>query len=473
MDVQKFINGIDECSQKFYYKSGVLFCEKIAIREVKTWLKEHRISRNSPTFVFSRNQIISNVSSYSLALKKLERKTKLNYALKANMNPTIVCIMRDLGCSVTLVSGFELELALRLCFEPEHIVFNGNGKQDWEIELAVSVGCLLNVDSLFNVKQTTGVCRRLQKQARILLRVNPDIDAKVHKYNTTGKSGSKFGVSADSLDDVLEEISSEPLLQLVGLHCHLGSTITDVSVFRDCTRAILALYRQLRSRGFETLTCLNLGGGLGIDYKRHASFTQPSSQADQATDILTPVQIPTPEDLVQAIDEALGKEEVSLILEPGRSLIGNAGILLTTVLGVKHGRQKNYIVTDGAMTEVIRPALYEAYHHIDLAEPTQETDSQKLLFDVVGPVCESGDFLGKDRYLSIPHEGCCLAVFDVGAYCASMSSNYNMRPRAAEVLVSGEKLELIRRPDSLEDILTPYNFNMCIRNGTDGLPALR
>ncbi|XP_060566685.1 uncharacterized protein LOC132725567 [Ruditapes philippinarum] len=442
-------------SKAFKYQNGFLFCENVSVGEIKVWLKNQGIARVTPAFVYSKSQIEENVLSYQNALSALKRNTQLNYALKANFNPSLVRIIKSLGCSLTLVSGFELELSLKLGFQPENIVLNGNGKELWEIELAVRNGCLLNIDGMFNATQTTSVCRKLQKKARILLRINPNIDPMVHKYNSTGIGGSKFGIQKEDLNDVLREIESEPLLQLVGIHCHLGSTITDIGIFRECTEMMSQLFSNLKNEGFEHMKYINLGGGLGIDYTKHiAMTTDPETINGMET---KPLVIPTPADVVKVIDEVLGDKDISLILEPGRSLIANAGILLTSVLGVKKSEPKRYIVVDGSMTEVIRPALYSAYHHVDICEPSQVEDAHKMLYDVVGPVCESGDFLGKDRYLTTPHEGCTLAVFDAGAYCSSMGSNYNMRARPAEVLVNGNKLELIRRPDSLDDILGPYN----------------
>lgn len=444
-------------SDVFQYKDGILFCENLSVTEIKAWLKGRGLKQCTPVFIYSKLKIETNVQNYLNSFKCLKRKARLNYALKANMNPTLVGIMKSLGCSLTLVSGFELKLALKLGFTPEHMVLNGNGKELWEIELAVINGCLLNIDSMFNLQQTITVCRRLQKQTRVLLRLNPDIDPKVHQYNCTGKHGSKFGIQETHLNAVVGELRSEPLIQLVGIHCHLGSTITDIEIFRESASVMLKHFLKLKDQGFTDIKYINLGGGLGIDYTKHAEETTAAPKLSNGGAM--PFNIPTPSDLVRVVDEVFGDEDISLILEPGRSIIGNAGILLTSVLGVKPGDQKSgYIIVDGSMTEVIRPALYSAYHHIDLAEPSQCANKQKLLCDVVGPVCESGDFLGKDRYLTTPHEGCLLAVFDVGAYCASMASNYNMRAKPAEVLISGDKIQLIRRPDTLEDILAPYNI---------------
>ncbi|XP_052248984.1 uncharacterized protein LOC127856863 isoform X3 [Dreissena polymorpha] len=524
-------------SDYFALQNGYLFCENVDVKSIKAFMEESDFETKSPVFVYSKNQIISNIESYKETLKSINREACLNYAMKANMNPAVLELMRDRGCSVTLVSGFELRLALRLGFEPSRIVLNGNGKQGWEIELAVERGCLLNIDGWFNLQQTIAACRRLKKVARVLLRINPNIDAKVHKYNTTGTSGSKFGIEMFQMSHVVEALRHEPLVHVVGVHSHLGSTITDIDVFRKSAKAMMKEFSSLKASGFQHMKYINLGGGLGIDYTRHASRTMKASLKTTA-DFQKPIgeRNATPRGIVDAIHQELAPE-VSLILEPGRSLIGDAAVLLTRVLGVKHGAEKSYIVVDGSMTEVIRPALYGAYHHIELVEPTSQiisngcpeqgvkngvfenehtenrvtnshfeqqvqndntenrfqtvnsdngvryghlehgfqiADAQNVqncqqfdnspvnvqerrVYEVVGPVCESGDFLGHDRLLATPHEGCHLAVFDVGAYCTSMSSNYNMRPRPAELLVDGSKVRVIRQPDSFETMLQCFN----------------
>ncbi|XP_052768686.1 uncharacterized protein LOC128208963 isoform X2 [Mya arenaria] len=512
----------------FEYTNGELFCESVSVSSIKDFLQKQSFKTVSPVFVYSKNQIVSNVNAYKLAMKKLEINAVLNYAMKANMNPTVLKIMKDLGCSVTLVSGNELALALKVGFDLRTMILNGNGKQKWEIELAVKHGCLLNIDGMFNLEQTIEVCRRLGTKARVLLRVNPNIplDDGVHQYNRTGVHGSKFGIERRELAAMAEVVCREPLLELQGLHCHLGSTITDIRVFRCAAEAMLADIRELRKHDFPNIRVINLGGGLGIDYTKRSSSTQNPCANEKSAIDNAKRGIPTPSEVISVIDSVFKDDDVSLILEPGRSLIGNAVILLTEVIGVKHGHHMNYIVVDGSMTEVVRPALYGAYHHIDLAQPSHvtnadthtndrshvttsdtqyitaqhrqmtKTDGQtenpfsftsgkenpaelgkrtptdgrsdevnegwgsgRQTYEVVGPVCESGDFLGHARSLRTPHTGCLMAVFDVGAYCGSMASNYNMRPRPAEVMVDGKEVKVIRRPDTFDDILRPYTWD--------------
>ncbi|WAR23678.1 DCDA1-like protein [Mya arenaria] len=312
----------------FEYTNGELFCESVSVSSIKDFLQKQSFKTVSPVFVYSKNQIVSNVNAYKLAMKKLEINAVLNYAMKANMNPTVLKIMKDLGCSVTLVSGNELALALKVGFDLRTMILNGNGKQKWEIELAVKHGCLLNIDGMFNLEQTIEVCRRLGTKARVLLRVNPNIplDDGVHQYNRTGVHGSKFGIERRELAAMAEVVCREPC----------------------AAEAMLADIRELRKHDFPNIRVINLGGGLGIDYTKR---------------------------VISVIDSVFKDDDVSLILEPGRSLIGNAVILLTEVIGVKHGHHMNYIVVDGSMTEVVRPALYGAYHHIDLAQPSHVTNA--------------------------------------------------------------------------------------------------
>ncbi|KAL3874240.1 hypothetical protein ACJMK2_037283, partial [Sinanodonta woodiana] len=222
----------DSCSIGFYYDGGFLFCEDVAVKNIKTALKASGIFPSTPFFLYSKNQIIQNIQSYQKPFAELGIPYNINYAMKANMNPSVLNLIKECQCSMTLVSGLELRLALEIGFKPEHLLLNGNGKQDWEVELAVSSGCLLNIDSEFNLQQTNYLCKQLKKTASVLLRVTPDIDPKVHPYVSTGQKSTKFGLPIQDIDQILELIQEEPLIQLVGLHCHLGSCIYDIDIFR-------------------------------------------------------------------------------------------------------------------------------------------------------------------------------------------------------------------------------------------------
>lgn len=269
------------------------------------------------------------------------------------------------------------------------------------------------------------------------MRINPDIDPKVHPYVSTGLADSKFGIENDKIDHYLQRIKEcGEHIQLLGVHCHIGSTIKDVKIFKDAATIMAEFVNQIRAEGFD-LQYLNLGGGLGIDYDRQG-------KAD----------IPTPKDLLDEIRQQILDMNLKLIIEPGRSLVGNTSIFVSKVIGVKSNGSKNFIVVDGSMSELIRPSLYGAYHHIELAEPS--TGEEKV-FDVVGPVCESADFLGKARELRTPKENDCLVVYDTGAYCQAMSSTYNLKLTCAEYWVDGTDLRQIRKAQNLDLFLEQFN----------------
>ncbi|CAG2198816.1 lysA [Mytilus edulis] len=491
--------------EEFCFRNGVLHIENVSVQDIIPISQED----SEPVYVFSKQKILSNIRNYKKELNKQSFPWTLNFSMKANANPSILQIFKENGCSLTLVSGLELKTALELKFPTEDLVLNGNGKQNWEIDLAIQNGVLLNIDSVFNLQQTVSACKRANKPARVLLRVNPDIEVDVHEHVITGKIGSKFGVDETAFDEVVTILQNEQLLTLVGLHSHLGSTIDDVAVIAESTEKVSKIFRNLKAKGFSSMKYINIGGGLGISYRKKELetlawkniaesrkhklenvFNEISSHSDFQS-ILTDFKsnkisasqfvelignickednpqtveklkrplgvrgiMPTPADLIQRIKPYID-DDAHLIIEPGRSLIGNAAILLCRTLGCKESGDKSFLVVNGSMNEVIRPSLYNAYHHIELAEPT---DGDKKIYDVVGPVCESGDFLGKNRLLSTPHVNCLLAVFDTGAYCGSMSMTYNMRPRAAEIMVDNDTVKVIRRADTYEYLMKPYRI---------------
>ncbi|XP_064603368.1 uncharacterized protein LOC135468845 [Liolophura sinensis] len=507
-----------------YVRDGYLYCGYLRVVDIKKGV-ESRFEQSgvsgsaTPFYLYNQARIEYNLDSYTSALDKLAIPYILGYAAKANHNLEILSVLRkhSQAVSLTLVSGNELLLALKAGFEPRNLVLNGNGKKRWELKLGVEKGCLINVDSEFGLYHTVKVCNDLGKSARVLLRINPDIDPDVHPYISTGLGETKFGVELDGLEPLLEKIRDEPLIQLVGLHSHLGSTIDNTRVFRESVEKMLELTNKVKQMGFKDIKYIDIGGGLGINYAKYANRTLSNQHhaitwdADKPREILQlvseklkaypetreilrtliggledktlslpqfvdkvdslladhpavlravnhllpddhqlQISVPTPEDLISSIQNLLQDADLTLILEPGRSIVGDCGCLVTEVIGCKKNGKKNFIVVDGAMTEVIRPSLYGAYHHVELAEPT--SDPEFRVFDVVGPVCESGDFLAKDRLLAKPHEGCTLVVFDAGAYCSSMGSNYNMRARPAEVMVDGNTWRIIREPETFDDL---------------------
>lgn len=411
----------------FHYKNGYLYCEDMKIKDIQQQVP------SSPFYLYSLAQLEANYAAYAHALEGMD--AFVGYAIKANNNLTLLKRLREMGSGAVLVSGNELQIALTAGFDPRQTIFNGNGKTLDELCLAVEHNVLINVDSEFDLVHIQRAAAQSDKIADVLIRINPDVDPEVHPYVSTGIKNSKFGIRNERLDWFLSEIRKDARLNLVGVHCHLGSTIKKVRVFRDATERMVAFIRAIQAEGFS-LRYLNLGGGLGIDYER------------------TGEEIPTPRDLVDSIRDLL-PEDITLIIEPGRSIIGDTAVFVNRVTGVKTNGSKHFIVTDGSMAELIRPSLYDAYQHIQFIEPV---DGKVETYDIVGPVCESADFLGKARLLPTPDEGVGLVVCDAGAYCHAMSSNYNLKMRPPEYLVSGDKLTCIRRVETLEDYLRVFDI---------------
>lgn len=406
----------------FHFEDGYLYCEGLRVKEIQEQLP------HSPFYLYSLAQLEANYRAYENALDGID--SIVGYAVKANNNLSILKHLRSLGSGAVLVSGNELRIALAAGFEPRRAVFNGNGKTLEELRLAVEHEVLINIDSEFDLAHIRRAAAELDRRADLLIRINPDVDPQVHPYVSTGIKNSKFGIRNERLAWFLTQIRRDPRLNLAGVHCHLGSTIKKVRVFRDATELMAGFMQSIRDEGFD-LRYLNIGGGLGIDYEHSGE------------------EIPTPGDLIDSIRDLLSDGTV-LIIEPGRSIIGDAAVFVNRVTGVKSNGNKRFIVTDGSMAELIRPSLYDAYQHIQFIEPV---DGELGEYDVVGPVCESADFLGKDRELSEPHEGAGLVVRDAGAYCHAMSSNYNLKMRPPEYLVDGDRLSCIRRAETFEDYL--------------------
>lgn len=387
----------------------------------------------SPFYLYSKPQITRNFEAYREALEGL--RSIVGYAIKANNNLKILQHLRALGCGAVLVSGNELRLALHAGFDPKRCIFNGNGKLLKDLVLAAEEGVFVNVDSEFDLGNIVTAARVAGKKVPILLRINPDVDPQVHPYVATGNKNSKFGIRNEKLQWFLDAVKSHPNeLNLVGVHCHLGSTITKVDIFRDAAVLMVNFIDQIRAQGFN-IEYLNIGGGLGIDYHHTGAI------------------LPTPMDLINTVRELVIDRDLNLIIEPGRSVIANTCCLVNRVTGVKTNGTKNFIVIDGSMSELIRPSLYGAYQHIELISPPLP-DTEISTFDVVGPVCESADFLGKDRELPTPSKGAGLVVHDAGAYCMSMASTYNLKMRPPEYWVEEDgSVSKIRHDETFDDHL--------------------
>ncbi|EOA36884.1 hypothetical protein CARUB_v10008967mg [Capsella rubella] len=418
-------SSFDHCFKKS--SDGFLYCEGTKVHDIMESVERR------PFYLYSKPQITRNLEAYKEALEGV--RSVIGYAIKANNNLKILEHLRSLGCGAVLVSGNELRLALRAGFDPTKCIFNGNGKLLEDLVLAAQEGVFVNVDSEFDLNNIVEASRISGKQVNVLLRINPDVDPQVHPYVATGNKNSKFGIRNEKLQWFLDEVKAHPKeLKLVGAHCHLGSTITKVDIFRDAAVLMVEYIDEIRRQGFE-VSYLNIGGGLGIDYYHAGAI------------------LPTPMDLINTVRELVLSRDLNLIIEPGRSLIANTCCFVNHVTGVKTNGTKNFIVIDGSMAELIRPSLYDAYQHIELVSPTPP-EAEVTKFDVVGPVCESADFLGKDRELPTPPQGAGLVVHDAGAYCMSMASTYNLKMRPPEYWVEEDgSITKIRHAETFDDHL--------------------
>ena len=352
------------------------------------------------------------------------------YAVKANGNLSVIRHFAQLGSGFDTVSAGEIARVLAAGGDASKIIFSGVGKTEAEMEYALGAGIkCFNVESLPELERLNDVAGRLGKIAPISFRINPDVDAKTHPYISTGLKANKFGIAMRDAEQAYQRAASLPHIQIIGVDCHIGSQLTDLSPLIAACERLIALIDRLATQGI-TLQHLDLGGGVGIVYK------------DEHT--------PDLHAYAQAVEPLLKARGLSLVLEPGRSLVGNAGVLLTRVEYVKHGEEKNFVVVDAAMNDLMRPALYQAYHAV---ENVSRPDAPKITADIVGPICETGDFIGKERQIGAA-QGDILAVRSAGAYASSMASNYNARCRAAEVLVDEQgNSRLIRRRETLDDLL--------------------
>ncbi|MFM2397360.1 MAG: hypothetical protein RLZZ144_610 [Pseudomonadota bacterium] len=406
-------------SDFFHYQQDKLFVENVALADVAN-------NFGTPCYVYSQAALIDGYQQFSQALQA--REHLICFAVKSNPNLAILNVFARQGAGFDIVSGGELQRVLAAGGEANKVVFSGVGKTEAEMTLALEAGILcFNVESVAELERLNTVAGRLGKIAPISLRVNPDVDAKTHPYISTGLKQNKFGVAYSEAIATYQKAAALPHLRITGMDCHIGSQLTEVSPFIAATEKILALVDELASLGI-VLEHLDLGGGLGICYDDET----PPSIAEYAHALLAALR---------------GRTE-KLIVEPGRVLVGNAGVLLTRVEYIKPGEEKNFAIVDAAMNDLMRPALYDAYHAIQAVE---NTATEKHIYEVVGPICETGDFIGHARELSI-NAGDVLAVMSAGAYGMSMSSNYNTRPRAAEVMVVGAKTHLIRERETVAQL---------------------
>ncbi len=388
----------------------------------------------TPLFVYSKQWMLDALSAYQRGFAGSD--ALICYAMKANSSLGILRVFAEAGCGFDIVSGGELKRVLAVGADPSKIIFSGVGKTRAEMRQALEAGiACFNVESEAELDVLSTVALETDQRARISIRINPNVDPKTHPYISTGLKGNKFGVAHDRAVEVYRHAAALPGIEVVGIDCHIGSQITEASPYLDALERVLDLVEAIETAGIP-LHHIDFGGGLGIDY---------NGDTPPAADVLW-------KQLLARID-ARGFGDRRLIVEPGRSLVGNAGVCVTEVLYTKPGEDKNFCIVDAAMNDLPRPAMYQAFHRIEAVTPrTKPGAGSATVYDVVGPVCESGDWIGHDRELDV-QAGDLLAVLSAGAYCMSMASNYNSRGRAAEVLVSEDSATLIRRRETDEDQL--------------------
>ncbi|MBI4685948.1 MAG: diaminopimelate decarboxylase [Nitrospirae bacterium] len=404
----------------FKYKKKELYAEDVKVKKLIELY-------GSPLYIYSHKTLLRHFKAYNNAFGRYPHI--ICFALKANSNTAILRIFAKNGGGADIVSGGELYTALKAGISPKKIVYAGVGKTDDEIRFALRSKILMfNVESEDELKKINHIAGEMKTKAPIALRINPDIDPETHPYISTGLKEHKFGIPIEDAIQYYKTASRLKNIKVMGIHKHIGSQITKISPFVDALKRILILIEELTYKGVE-IKYLDIGGGLGISYKDE--------------------EPPVPKELAQHLLPLLKGKEMTLIMEPGRSITGNAGILVTKVLYLKQGYEKEFIIVDAGMNDLIRPSLYGAYHRI---LPITKKKRPDTFADVVGPICESGDFLAKEREIPEVKQGEYLAVMSAGAYAFSMSSNYNSRPRPAEVLVKGKEHFLIREREAYHDI---------------------
>ena len=405
----------------FDYRDGELWAEQVRVRDLAERF-------GTPLYVYSARTLARHYRAFDSAMQGLDHLTC--FSVKANGNVGLLRLMGRLGAGVDIVSGGELHRALKAGIEPRKIVFSGVGKQEHEIREALATDILMfNVESAQEMEMIGRIAAEMSREARISIRINPDVDPKTHPYISTGLKKNKFGLDILEATGLYLLAKEMPFLEPVGIDCHIGSQLTQIGPFAEALGKLLDFVDQLRQSGVA-IRYFDLGGGLGITYNDE--------------------EPPLPEELGRVIAKSLAGKPLTVILEPGRAIAGNAGILVTRVLYTKRTPVKKFVIVDAAMNDLVRPSFYGAYHRIGEVSPQAR---QLEVVDVVGPICESADFLAQDRALPALKPGERLAVFSAGAYGFTMSSQYNSRPRAAEVMVDGDQTALIRRRETYDDLI--------------------
>ena len=405
----------------FDYHSGVLHAEGVSLIDIAD-------QYGTPAYIYSRKTIESNWEELDIALTKFNHL--VCYAVKANSNIAVLNLLAKIGSGFDIVSKGELQRVIKAGGDPANVVFSGVGKSTDEVKFALeqNIKCF-NVESESELVRINSIASELDVQAAVSLRVNPDVDAETHPYISTGLKENKFGIAFDSARDIYQQAAAMQNINVVGIDCHIGSQLINLAPFEDAFNRISGLIEELKQLGIE-LKHIDIGGGIGIVYQDE---TPPS--IDQ---------------YIEIISNTLAQHDLEIIIEPGRSIVGNAGILLTRVEYLKTTPEHNFAVVDAAMNDLIRPALYSGWH--DIKRVIEASNAEELFYDVVGPVCETADFLGKGRKLKLEQDDL-LATFSAGAYGFTMASNYNSRPRVVELLVDGNQIHEIRKRESIEDLM--------------------
>ncbi len=407
----------------FVYKNGELYCEGVSVKSVA-----ERVG--TPFYLYSSNTLVNHYQAFDNAFAGVPHI--ICFALKSNPNGAILRLLGREGAGADIVSGGELFRALRAGIDPKKVVYAGVGKRRDEIEYALKVDILMfNVESGEELLAIERAAKDMRAMARIALRVNPNIDPKTHAYISTGLKENKFGIPIEHALEYYQMAKSLSHVEVTGIHQHIGSQITEIQPFVDALEKLVGFVSELRSAGLD-IQFINIGGGLGITYKNE-----------------TP---PHPKELAKAIRPLLKEAGCTLVLEPGRAIVGNAGILVTSALYHKDSGEKRFLIVDAGMNDLIRPSLYDAYHEIKSV--TDPAAPMNTVLDVVGPICESGDFLAKEREMPEVKQGELLAVMGAGAYGFSMSSNYNSRPRVAEIMVKGNEYYIVRERETYSDLIS-------------------
>ena len=405
----------------FNYKDDSLFCEDVAISTLAE-------TYGTPLYVYSRATLERHWHAFDSALAG--RDHLVCYAVKANSNLAVLNVLARLGSGFDIVSGGELQRVLRAGGDPDKIIFSGVGKLAEEMELALESGIhCFNVESEQELDQLNAIAGRNQRVARVSFRVNPDIDAKTHPYISTGLKENKFGINFEDAESVYLKAKGLAHIDVIGIDCHIGSQLTELSPYVDALERLLILIKRLKAKGVE-IQHLDLGGGLGIRYKDE-----------------TP---PLPEEWLSALRNQLNGFDGTVVIEPGRAIAGNAGVLVSQVNYIKHSKDKNFAVVDAAMNDMIRPSLYDAW--LEIIRVDLPSDEPSRVYDIVGAICETGDFLGKDRSMQLAQKDL-IVIRSSGAYGFSMSSNYNSRNRAAEVMVDGDRHYCVREREVFEQLI--------------------